>query len=125
MDEREEDWLARLQELPADQVFVQHEPPTARYGRAQAKLAYLIREAHYLGCRATDRADATEIAIWARPSAGRGYGYYACFRFFVRGEEPMVAVLFCFYDGTDRSPGFKTLDAASAYAAANDFGVNQ
>ena len=125
MDEREEDWLARLQELPAEHVFVRHEPPTPRYGRAQAKLPYLIREAMFVGSRTTSRSDAWEIATWARAGSGRGYGYYSCFRLFVQSDRPTVAVLFCFYDGTERSPGFKSFDAAAQYAAANGFKVTE
>jgi hypothetical protein len=117
------DWLARLRSLGPDQVFVRHVPMTPRYGRAAQKLRYVLRASTVLGVRATARhgTDAVEIATWAPAPSGPGHGYYACFRIFLEGGRPSSAVLFRFYDGTDKSPGFKSLDSAKAYAAAQGF----
>lgn len=121
----ERDWLAEVRKLPADRVFVQHNPPTPRYGRAQTKLSYVIREAVLLGTRAVPHHPSRlEIAAWARRPSGRGYGYYVCFRLFFALRELNVGVLFCFYDGTDGSPGFKSVDAASQFAASQGFEVS-
>jgi hypothetical protein len=120
---REVDWVAEIQGLRADQVFVQHNPPTPRYGRAQSKLSYLIREGIFLGSRLTDdMPERLEIATWTRPPTGRGYGYYACFRLFFQEKQLVAALLYCFYDGMEQSPGFKSQDAAREYATANGFG---
>jgi hypothetical protein len=124
MSSSEVDWLERIRKLSADQVFVERNPPTPRYGRAQSKLAYLIREARLLGTRAVPRhPDRLEVAVWARPASGRGHGYYACFRLFFEEEAIIAALLFAFYDGTERSPGFKSFDAAAQFAAGHGFGV--
>jgi hypothetical protein len=124
MRDGDTDWLARLRNLGPDQVFVQHRPPTPRYGRAQAKLSYLLREAILLGVKhERGTRSRVEIAIWTRPPTGRGFGYYACFRLFFEGTELIAALLFCFYDGTERSPGFKSVDAAIVFASHNGFEV--
>lgn len=117
------DWLAELRSLGPEQVFVRHVPMTPRYGRAAQKLRYVLRASSVLGERASARhgTDAVEIATWAPPPSGHGHGYYACFRVFLKEGRPSAAVLFSFYDGTDKSPGFKSVDAAKAYAAAQGF----
>jgi hypothetical protein len=123
MRDREVDWVAEIQKLGADQVFVQHNPPTPRYGRAQSKLSYLIRDGVFLGSRNIDDLPGRlEIATWTRPPTGRGYGYYACFRLFFQEKQLAAALLYCFYDGMEQSPGFKSHDAAREYATANGFG---
>ena len=45
--------------------------------------------------------------MWAPPGHGRGPGYYCCFRIYHPQGETLFALLFCFYDGTEGSPGFK------------------
>jgi len=35
---------------------------------------------------------------------------------------PYYAVLFCFYDGTEASPGFRSLEAAHTFALSQGFG---
>ncbi len=116
------DWLGEIQRLPRSWRAVQHEPETPRYARARAKLEYILREAVYLGTRKPERGlDAIEIAVWARPGHGRGFGYYCCFRLFLDKGTVSWAVLFCFYDGTEGSPGFKSVDTARAYARSHGF----
>ena len=118
-------WLEVLRALPEEAVFVAHNPPTPRYGRAQAKLRYVLRTASVLGGRRSDLVEhAIETAAWSPPPTGRGNGYYVCFRlFFDQFERVEQAVLYCFYDGTDGSPGFKTLHEAGEYARLNGFGA--
>lgn len=116
------DWLAEVQRLTKERIFVQHNPPTPRYGRALAKLAYLIKESAYLGVRPYETAiGRVEIALWAPNPEGRGSGYYSCFRLFLEREVVTAALLFCFYDGTEKSPAFRTLTAAAEYARFNTF----
>lgn len=114
--------LEEIQGLPRTRRAVQHEPETPRYARARAKLEYVVREAVYLGTRGAEREpEAVEIAVWARPGHGQGFGYYCCFRLFLDKGTVRWAVLFCFYDGTEGSPGFKSVDAARAYARSHGF----
>ena len=67
--------------------------------------------------------DNVEIAIWAPPDGGRGPGFYGCFRLFVDDGVTTGATLFCFYDGTESSPGFSS--ASEAYAYAQDHGFTR
>jgi len=123
MGDGSQQWLSELQGLPEDRVFVQHEPPTPRYGRAQAKLCYVVRKSYCLGSRESPEhgEGAMDIALWCPPPQGRGYGYYTCFRIFQSEDEVVAAVLFCFYDGTEKSPGFKSRSAAQAFAESRGF----
>ncbi|MEZ4227507.1 MAG: hypothetical protein R3B13_41595, partial [Polyangiaceae bacterium] len=62
------------------------------------------------------------VAAWAPPPTGRGSGYYWCVRLHLDEHERVeLAVLYCFYDGTERSPGFRSLNDASAYSADHGF----
>lgn len=117
------DWLQDVRALPTRAVFVKHEPPTPRYGRAQAKVLYLLRESEVVGCREADYPGAVEIAAWA-PSPSGGVGYYTCFRLFLGSDQEVeAAVLFCFYDGTEKSPGFKSAQSAREFAFTHGFEV--
>jgi hypothetical protein len=117
------DWWEAVKELPDTNRFVAHEPETPRYARARQKLRYLLRKAVYLGISHTSRGDdgRIEIAVWAAPDQGRGPGYYGCFRLFVESGVVTGAVLFCFYDGTEKSPRLSSLQDAQAFARANGF----
>ncbi len=116
-----ETWWDAVKQLPATHRFVAHEPETPRYARARQKLRYVVREGIYLGSTSQSEDDEqTEIAVWA-PSARRGAGYYCCFRLFIEEGVTTGAVLYSFYDGTESSPGFSTLQDALAFAQANGF----
>ncbi|MDQ3232465.1 MAG: hypothetical protein M3Q07_11635 [Pseudobdellovibrionaceae bacterium] len=117
------DWLAELQKLPLSKIAVAHEPMTARYARAIDKRAYVIREGNYLGSRAIDFSNAIEVAIFAENPEGRKKsGFYSCFRIFHDSDQtPLLALLFCFYDGTESSPTIKSLEAAQAFAREGGF----
>ena len=112
-------WWDAVRQLPPTHRFVSHEPETPRYARARQKLRYLIREGVYLGTRAD--GENLELAIWAPPDSGRGPGFYGCFRLFVDEGVTTGATLFCFYDGTESSPGFPSVSEAQAYAQDNGF----
>lgn len=115
-------WWDAVKQLPATHRFVVHEPETPRYARARQKLPYLIRTGVYLGWSdTTGEDDRLEIAIWAPPDQTSDSGYYSCFRLFIEDGMATGAVLFCFYDGTEASPGFTTLQDAETYARANGF----
>jgi hypothetical protein len=49
----------------------------------------------------------------------RGPGLYSCMRLFLAGET--VALLFCFHDGTEKSPGLRSMWAARTYAKSKGF----
>lgn len=121
---RTRDWLAEVRKLPKAMVFVQHNPATPRYGRALAKLGYVLRESIGLGVRRSEgTTGSVEIASWSPNPDGLGYGYYSCFRLYLDGAQDQVvsAVLFCFYDGTEKSPGFRTLSSAQEYCRLHAF----
>lgn len=116
------DWLQALRELPEGAVWVQHRPLTPRYVRAALKLASILRSAVLLGLRRAERLHHTELATWSPPADGRGCGYYCCFRVFGSATTRVDgAVLFCFYDGRDLSPGFRSLSAAHSFAQSEGF----
>ena len=116
------DWLSEIRALPKSRVFVQHNPPTPRYGRAASKLGYLLRSAVVLGVRREGAADErVEISVWAPNAEGRGTGYYGCFRLYFERDAVSLALLFCFYDGTEKSPGFRSVGAAREYSRASGF----
>lgn len=117
------DWLGSLRAMPLDLVGVSHEPMTFRYSRAFDKRLYLLREGILLGVRSASYKQSLEIALFAEhPNGNSKHGYYACFRIFLSDENSVLsAVLFCFYDGTEKSPGFKKRDAASKYALEGGF----
>ncbi len=116
-------WKQILQQLTPDACFVEHHPLTPRYERAANKIEYLLENALVLGVREADskQAGCREIAIWAPEPTRRRDGYYACFRVFLDDGAPSFAVLYCFYDGTDRSPGLRSAETATAYALSQGF----
>lgn len=117
------DWLALLRGIPEERRLVMHEPETPRYRQARMRLRYIVDSAEYLGMQCDpERERAVLVAVWAPPGHGRGAGYYCCFRIFF-GEDgmPTFAVMYCFYDGTERSVSLKSLSAARAYARRHRF----
>jgi len=117
------DWLDTLRHLPPGRVFVSHEPETPRYGRARAKLAYVLRAGTFLGARPSEERPgrAMEIAVWAPPGHGRGPGYYCCFRIFLEEEVALASLMYGFWDGTEGSRGFRGPAAALAFARSQGF----
>lgn len=114
--------LRAMAGLPRRMRLVLHQPETARYQRARARFDYLMEAAHVLGVRASGSSGSSlEVALWAPPPAGQGYGLYACVRLYYDGHALNLAVLFCFYDGTEGSPGFKSPAAALCFARSNGF----
>ena len=117
------DWLGALRELPLDLVSVAHQPMTPRYSRALNKRIYLLREGIQLGERSADYKQAIEIALFEEnPNGNKNSGFYACVRIFLDEKRSVLsAVIFCFYDGTEKSPGFKSVEAALKYALEGGF----
>ena len=116
-----------LRKLPPETVDVWHKPMTERYFRAVIKRKMIIKDGIFLGTRQPEAKKAKEIAIWLQnPSGRKRCGYYTNFRFFYSTKgEPLSAVLFCFYDGTDKSPCFRTLGSAKAFAKNEGFHVQK
>jgi hypothetical protein len=116
-------WLDALQKLPLDLVSVAHQPMTPRYSRAIDKRIYLLREGVLLGERSASYKQAVEVALFAEnPNGNKKPGYYAGVRIFLDEKKTVLsAVIFCFYDGTEKSPGFKNVDAAFKYALEGGF----
>ena len=116
-------WLDAVRALPKQALVVSHNPMTPRYDRALAKMSYLLRRSILLGERDADQhADAVEIATWAPPPTGRGDGYYCCFRLHLDEHgQVWFARLFCFYDGTESSHGFKSSQTARGFSRQQGF----
>lgn len=114
--------LATILSLPKSRRIVQHEPETPRYWRARRKLVYILKKSVILGDKSsTGSSSGLEVATWAPAGSGHGFGFYCCFRVYFEGENPTMAILYCFYDGSEGSPGFGTLESAQAYAFSRDF----
>ena len=109
------DWLAAIRGLPTTRRAVVHEPETPRYSHARLKLRHLINRGVYLGSLDNpERQREIEVAVWAPHQTGRTIGYYGCFRIFLDTQgNALSAILFCFYDGTEGSPGLNLADARS------------
>lgn len=116
------DWMGELRALPLRQIRIEHNPPSERYGRAFDKRLHILQSGHHIGTR-SDMADGNpvEIAVWASPQSGKGCGFYACFRVWCLNDAIQLALLFCFYDGTEKSPCFKTFHSAREFALQNEF----
>lgn len=115
-------WLESIRSLPLSRLAVHHEPETPRYRRARSKVLYLLNASELLGVRPADYPGAVELALWAPAPSGRGNGYYSCLRVFVsQDREATAGLFFCFWDGTEASPGFRSLDAARAHAISDGF----
>lgn len=118
------DWLELLRALGADSVEVKHTPLTERYQRAAKNRHYILRNATVLGERAITLPHTFEVALWCpHPEGARRPGYYVCIRVRIQGKDLVTdAILFCFYDGTDGKPGFRSCEKASTYAHDQGFG---
>ena len=115
------DWLDRIRNLDDRHLAVEHQPETHRYSRGRSKLRYLVNQGQILGQTAVcGRENEMEIALWSPPEQGRS-GYYSCFRIYHSKGDITFAVLFCFYDGTENSPGFRSGDSAKEYANSEGF----
>ncbi len=118
-------WFDSVKRLPSEVIEVRHEPFTARYHRAWQRLEMIVRAGIYLGSRAPEEAPDDrfrEIAVWAPPTTGRGFGAYCCFRLEIEQSRVRSATLFCYYDG-DECPGFTTLARALSFARTNGFAL--
>ncbi len=116
------DWLGEIRRLPSSKRAVVHEPETPRYSQARTKLRYLINQGIYIGFqKSPEKHREIEIAVWAPPDAGKRSGHYGCFRVFFKGGEVLSAVLFCYYDGTEGSPGFTSREKAQVFARQQGF----
>ena len=116
------DWFSALLSLPPTRRTVRHRPLTPRYARANQKLSYLVRNSVFLGQQPDpERQNAVLVATWAPASTGRGSGFYACFRIRHADGKATSAILYCFYDGRDGSPSFKSEESARLFARQNGF----
>ncbi len=116
------DWLDALRGLPPERIFVDHEPPTPRYVRAEVLLRSLVERSELVGVQADpERTSAWLIALWCSQTSRYRRGFYSCFRLFVDNGAVFAASLYCFYDGEGDSPRIDSRSAAEALAALNGF----
>ena len=112
------DYLSDLRSLPLRQVAVRHEPMTKRYQYAAEKMERILDNSAYVGMHAVSLPHVIEVALFLENERNtKKPGWYSCFRLFYSTDERILsATLFCFYDGTEKSPAIYSLDAARAYA---------
>lgn len=117
------DWILALRAVPPEWCIVSHQPETPRYARARQKLRHLVHGSELVGHQVDlERVRTHQIAVWAAPHSRRDPGYHDCFRITLdQHGAPDRAVLFCFYDGSDRSPSFRSAEAARAFALNQGF----
>ena len=116
------DWLEALRGLPAERVFVDHEPHPPRYVRAEVLHRSLVERSELVGVQAdSEKTSAWLIALWCPQVSRHRRGFYSCFRLFVDDGAVIAASLYCFYDGEDDSPRIDSRSAAEALAALNGF----
>lgn len=118
-------WMADLRTLPDTHLTVQHNPMSLRYSRALNKLWLVVRDGQLLGHREMDR-HISEIAVWCNSGVEKRCGYYACFRiFYDKIDNASSAIMFCFYDGTEKSPCMKSVSSAQTYAKSEGFKLEE
>ena len=121
--------LAEIERLYLDDKFVvEHVPNSKRYNRAESLLSYIVKHSTVLATKKSDernRENAVEVALWSRNPRGQGCGLYVVVRLFFEKEtssRPYWGELFCFYDGSDKSPCLRSCENARAYARNNGYG---
>lgn len=97
--------LRRLMEKDKSQVFVHHEPWTARYIRAERDLKRIIFQGRLIGFKSAQKGGpGFELVVWNDKDFEERYGLYSVFRIYLQDNGKMSsAILFCFYDGKDKS----------------------
>ncbi len=113
---RTRDWLEDLRGLSTEKVIVRHHPSTDRYlFSAAAGLPRVLSEGEAIGWRELngESKECVELVIWTPPLNRGDCGLYVCGRlYFDAKSSPISATIFCFYDGTEKSPCYKTKDEA-------------
>lgn len=109
---RYRNWLKELQRLPAEKIMIRHNPPTDRYVyNAAVALPRILRDGEIIGWRKIPAIDGQkiELVIWAAPLNPGQCGFYVGCRLRYGEDGPALgASIFCFYDGSDKSPCHKT-----------------
>ena len=108
---RPRDWLKDIRNLSPEQIIVRHLPPTDRYMfSAAAALQRVLTSGEVLGWRelSGEPKKCIEVVVWTS-SLNRGEcGLYVCCRLHYGDKQSATsATIFCFYDGTEKSPCFK------------------
>jgi hypothetical protein len=117
------DYLSDLRSLPIWKVSVVHDPMTQRYFYAAEKLERIVDDVVLVGVRSVNPPHIFEIATFLENDRNtKKPGWYVCFRLFYSENGTILsATLFCFYDGTEKSPSIFSVDAAKAYAKGGDY----
>lgn len=107
--------LATILKLAATgSIYVNHEPRTKRYGRAEIQLNAIVQYGIEIGRfeetsidRQGGRNESGKVVVWLEPLNRGEFGFYCMFKIFEDEYGPFESELFCFYDGFD-GPGMKT-----------------
>ena len=104
--------ISDLRSLGLEGIVIRHQPLTARYlAQASASLRQLLEKAKVIGWRevATKFERSIETVLFCNPAMDEGScGLYGCFRIHYRDKLPFEATFFCFYNGEDKSPCFRS-----------------
>ena len=110
-------FLELLQQLDPEKIEIKHNPMTERYRtHAFSSLVYLLKNGVCIGWRKLEKPildEMIEVVIWAEPLFADSCGFYSCFRLHFLQQKLERATFFCFYDGKDKSPCFKSQEDAT------------
>jgi hypothetical protein len=109
--------ISELRGLFPESVFVEHEPRTEAYWRAETALSGILAEGSVIGFGLDHQCDQPRriIIVWVEPLNSGEFGEYAAFKILEDEFGPYRAILFSFYDGLDGRPGFKSESEATDY----------
>ena len=118
-------WLM-VRGLSEEKVYVDHEPYSARYRRAEEQLGTVLYYGLEIGRYEEPDAmffagkrEVGEVVVWVKPLNPKECGYYCVFKVIEYQNGMLEAQLFCFYDGTFNSPKIKTEAMARSYMKKN------
>jgi hypothetical protein len=106
-------------------VFVEHEPRTEAYVRAEEELHNLITYAEEIGRgevhekNGIDERPVNHVVVWLSPLNPGECGTYGVFKICSDEYGPYEAVLFAFYDGRQNRQGWKSISEAKAWMRQN------
>lgn len=115
------DPLDDLRLLYPDGVFVEHEPKSESYWRAETALFGIVTEGCAIGFGLDLEHETPRriLVIWVEPLNNGDFGEYATFKFLEDEFGPYRAILFSYYDGFEGRPGFKSRFAAINFMKQN------
>ena len=115
------DPIDELRLLYPESVFVEHEPKTDAYWRAETALSGIVAEGWAIGSGLDHGHEPPRrvLVVWVEPLNADDFGEYAAFKILEDEFGPYRAILFSYYDGFEGRPGFKTRAEALNFMKQN------